>query len=181
VKRCLLNLVTAVSLALCVVVLALWVRSRYVEDQVMWRRVDGARWVVTSPGYVVFGVELANWSGWPADAFGLSYTRADPLPPAEHVVRMLVLNVGPRDTFEKWTGGGFGWYRWRPASGGSTFVRLVIPLWSLAGATVALPAGRAAARLWRRSRRRPGGCAACGYDLTGNVSGVCPECGTPKL
>ena len=22
-------------------------------------------------------------------------------------------------------------------------------------------------------------CVSCGYDLTGNVSGVCPECGTP--
>ena len=81
-KRRLLNFATALSLALCAAVLALWVRSTYVEDQVMWRRVDGARWVVTSPGYVVFGMELANWSGWPADAFGLSHTRADPLPPA---------------------------------------------------------------------------------------------------
>ncbi|MEM6458274.1 MAG: carbon starvation protein A [Planctomycetota bacterium] len=26
-------------------------------------------------------------------------------------------------------------------------------------------------------RRRASDCAACGYDLTGNVSGVCPECG----
>jgi hypothetical protein len=25
----------------------------------------------------------------------------------------------------------------------------------------------------------PGCCRCCGYDLTGNVSGVCPECGTP--
>ena len=24
----------------------------------------------------------------------------------------------------------------------------------------------------------PGHCQKCGYDLTGNVSGVCPECGT---
>jgi hypothetical protein len=24
---------------------------------------------------------------------------------------------------------------------------------------------------------RPGHCPHCGYDLTGNVSGVCPECG----
>lgn len=31
---------------------------------------------------------------------------------------------------------------------------------------------------WRRYRRRRRGlCLACGYDLTGNVSGVCPECG----
>lgn len=25
----------------------------------------------------------------------------------------------------------------------------------------------------------PGFCAACGYDLTANTSGLCPECGTP--
>jgi len=25
----------------------------------------------------------------------------------------------------------------------------------------------------------PGRCPACGYDLTGNVSGICPECGKP--
>ncbi|GMU21388.1 MAG: hypothetical protein AMXMBFR13_14810 [Phycisphaerae bacterium] len=23
------------------------------------------------------------------------------------------------------------------------------------------------------------GCDTCGYNLTGNVSGVCPECGSP--
>jgi hypothetical protein len=32
------------------------------------------------------------------------------------------------------------------------------------------------ARLLRR-RLRPGHCAGCGYNLRGNVSGVCPECG----
>lgn len=31
----------------------------------------------------------------------------------------------------------------------------------------------------RLTRRVPGHCAACDYDLTGNVSGVCPECGQP--
>ncbi len=29
------------------------------------------------------------------------------------------------------------------------------------------------------SRDRRGRCAKCDYDLTGNVSRVCPECGTP--
>ena len=34
---------------------------------------------------------------------------------------------------------------------------------------------RGPVRRWRR--RKNGWCVACGYDLTGNVSGVCPECG----
>ncbi|HEX4797431.1 MAG TPA: hypothetical protein VH370_26795 [Humisphaera sp.] len=29
-----------------------------------------------------------------------------------------------------------------------------------------------------RLRKRAGRCLSCGYDLTGNQSGVCPECGT---
>ena len=34
--------------------------------------------------------------------------------------------------------------------------------------------------LLQRHRRIPvGHCRRCGYNLTGNVSGVCPECGTP--
>lgn len=31
----------------------------------------------------------------------------------------------------------------------------------------------------RHRRRRKGLCIRCGYNLTGNVSGVCPECGEP--
>ncbi len=34
-------------------------------------------------------------------------------------------------------------------------------------------------RRWRRWRRKERGlCLTCGYNLQGNVSGVCPECGT---
>ena len=32
--------------------------------------------------------------------------------------------------------------------------------------------------LRRSRRRRKGLCVGCAYDLTGNVSGTCPECGT---
>jgi hypothetical protein len=44
-------------------------------------------------------------------------------------------------------------------------------------AVVAGPAGWAVWRRGRAGRFGRGRCAACGYDLTGNVSGVCPECG----
>jgi hypothetical protein len=50
---------------------------------------------------------------------------------------------------------------------------LWIPLACLAVVTGALP--------WvdYRFRFAPGHCQNCGYNLTGNVSGRCPECGTP--
>lgn len=48
-------------------------------------------------------------------------------------------------------------------------------LWPLVACTV-LPT---LVLLWmRRERVPPGMCRACGYDLAGNTSGRCPECGT---
>jgi hypothetical protein len=32
---------------------------------------------------------------------------------------------------------------------------------------------------WEAQSSPPGKCGKCGYDLTGNVSEICPECGTP--
>jgi hypothetical protein len=50
-----------------------------------------------------------------------------------------------------------------------------LPLW-LPFLIVVIPA----AFLWHHDRRRiqPGHCPACNYNLTGNTSGICPECGT---
>ncbi len=51
-----------------------------------------------------------------------------------------------------------------------------VPLW-LPLVLTAIPT----AFLFWRGRRRipPDRCQECGYDLTGNVSGKCPECGVP--
>lgn len=53
------------------------------------------------------------------------------------------------------------------------FVR--VPLWAPLLASAVLTA-----MLWRRERRLPppGHCRKCGYDLTANTTGICPECGT---
>jgi len=53
-----------------------------------------------------------------------------------------------------------------------------VPLWAGSVLFAAYPSVafiRGPLRRWRRRRR--GCCIACGYNLTGNVSGVCPECG----
>jgi hypothetical protein len=48
-------------------------------------------------------------------------------------------------------------------------------------AATAFPAAwlAAHARRQRDFRRRAGLCVYCAYNLTGNVSGICPECGQP--
>ena len=56
---------------------------------------------------------------------------------------------------------------------GDVFVTIV-PLWPISAAL-----GFAAVAFWILDQRpsQPGRCHKCGYDLTGNVSGRCPECG----
>ncbi len=58
-------------------------------------------------------------------------------------------------------------------------LRLRVPLWCLCLLTAPYPAivlVRGPIRRWYRRRRHQ--CLTCGYHLQGNLSGVCPECGT---
>jgi hypothetical protein len=59
-------------------------------------------------------------------------------------------------------------------------VRLAfLPAWALPLAVAIYPLALVL-RLWRRrAASSRGRCWSCGYNLAGNVSGVCPECGTP--
>jgi len=67
-------------------------------------------------------------------------------------------------------------HRWLPygrMEGDS--IMLLIPMWMLLLA-VAIPM---VVVPWRNQRPPRGYCSFCGYNLTGNTSGVCPECGKP--
>ena len=63
---------------------------------------------------------------------------------------------------------------WPFVGSNANCTQILIPLW-LPLLALALPV----AFLWYRDRRPPKGrCQSCGYNLTGNTSGLCPECGT---
>jgi hypothetical protein len=80
---------------------------------------------------------------------------------------------------------GFGYYRIATATAGfdqSVRRGVVIPIWFVVLMLAVIPwIG------WRKLRRRRLLarnqvhllCRGCGYNLTGNTSGVCPECGMP--
>lgn len=67
-------------------------------------------------------------------------------------------------------------------SPGQRFTQFRAPFWALVLVTGICPgvwlARRVRAAVARR-RQAAGVCAHCRFDLTGNTSGTCPECGTP--
>ncbi len=67
------------------------------------------------------------------------------------------------------------WNSFLSPSLGQSGPGFVCPLW-IPLVLIALPTG---SLFWsdRHKRTRVGRCAMCGYDLTGNTSGTCPECG----
>ena len=177
-RRRLLTILSAVSLLLCIAAVALWVRSYFIYDIV--HHGTGVKqqagelivkdWYFESASGSVdvrHYVTHARWGqiGNPTPA-GWQWIKGNP---------RFVWRPQPKRL-------GFAYHAERSPPAGINYgdVRyLRCPLWA-----IFVPAGigpllcfvhnrRAAARL----RRDRGLCDRCGYDLTGNVSGVCPECG----
>ena len=83
-------------------------------------------------------------------------------------------SISKRLTIDK-----YGLEEWSWPSAGSR--RILLPLWPAVPLLAAYPALAFIRGPVRRYRRwRKGLCTYCSYDLTGNVSGTCPECGTTR-
>jgi hypothetical protein len=178
-NRRLLNLVTAVSLVLCVAVVALWVGSYFRSDLVTCEEpgespfVIHQVWVTRGRVCVVEDVRGMRDEEIDADATFVVPTR-----------RRWSWDVRPPKAVEPFPG-----RRLSPLNRAGFFkdfgdahgVRWVFPLGALLVPALALPLGRFLV-VWANRRRGGAGlCRRCGYDLTGNVSGVCPECGGGQL
>jgi len=143
----------------------------------------GATGVVVGSGYLHWG---QDWrSGEPATA-GYRYTWVRWGVSRNIVVSHVKYLDAPATPWRKrWFGpgwiyqtevalnplSGFYYRSWNIAV--SFVIPIVIFVFAAAYPTIAFIRGPV--RRWRR--RRKGLCLKCGYNLTGNVSGVCPECG----
>ncbi|NOX59462.1 MAG: hypothetical protein GXP29_11485 [Planctomycetes bacterium] len=90
--------------------------------------------------------------------------------------RFQLWNLGELTTEGEWLVDEFGGVQfWWPSIQqvyGPTDVMFFFPIWMFLLSTTI-----ATMWLWRSDRRPKSGRVNCGYNLTGNVSGVCPECG----
>jgi hypothetical protein len=188
VRRVMLNILTALSLLLCVVTMVEWALSNSRSDAL-------SIWVFHTPfqpGTVApaqraeissyFGIieitfaESDEVEAWPRDQVHVLGDRFVWNARSAHpVVTGLGIELpGPLAVVRS------GRYAER---GYTVHTRH----WLVALVTGALPLLRVVSGLLKavRVRRRARGrCRSCDYDLTGNVSGVCPECGTavsPRL
>ena len=97
----------------------------------------------------------------------------------------------PRPLSPRWNAAVVSGYLGCMASGGG-FVAIAVfypgvwdisPIWELCVVFILMSVCTVAFAFigWRfAGRKRPVGlCLRCGYNLTGNLTGVCPECGSP--
>lgn len=161
--RILLNAATVLSLVLCAVTAAAWVRSYQAHDWVWWPLENqGLLSIGTYRGGLLAAL-LTDFlpppaAGW-LESAPLSYAEAR----------------GPQGTFFNRFGFALGYFQ------GSEGVipRLACPFWFIILLTAILPAARLAGWRRRRARRlrlRPGLCQHCGYDCRATPD-RCPECG----
>jgi hypothetical protein len=177
-KRRLLNLLTLLSLLLCVAAAGLWVQS--------FRGAGSARWreVAQNGGALVRRYAEARWDGSRLHLHCGHETWRDPGEAAVVAsapgARGLALRPSSYTRFAAdrpaWEALGFGFGG--SSVGGPAYAhrgwRITVPFWAIVFATCALPAAWLR-RKWRR-RGASGLCARCGYDLRA-TPGRCPECG----
>jgi len=167
--RFILNVLTALSLALGVAAGVFWVRSDQTWEWVSYEGEGGRQYTAMSRlGAVVFDVT----DGWLAGDGPRVRSRSDPIldrdQPPPNVWHWHGLGVG-RTAYDI----GYASTGW---TGRARSTSLTVPYWMLLPLTLALPAIWLVRRVLRRRRRGPGLCRACGYDLRATPD-RCPECG----
>jgi len=195
VRRRLFNFAAAVSLVMLLATGMLWVRSHWVADDIRrdhYSIVGGFARVTMLEGYSDRGQfsvarESDSNPNTKDGASGVTWNwLVDADPPTPNRFGRSVRGGSVFATFSgqavHWTWHGFELSIWplRHSGTGSPGysterTQVAVPFWALAAIMSFLPL------VWviRDRRQKPGHCANCGYNLTGNVSGTCPECGTP--
>ena len=189
-RRKLFNFATAVSLVLFLATAALWVRSFYVLENLAYARIGGAAVVVRSSRGVIYFDHRSHWDyeiGW---SWGRRWMNKGEQP-FEWIYQSpsrggTLLGFGAiRGTARTWPGNRYPGVptpgnlldpRWET----DRYAAVCFPYWFAALGFALFPVRWLLSQypITAAQKRRMGLCGRCGYNLlTGNTSGVYPECG----
>jgi len=189
-------LATTVSLLLGAAVITLWIRGRWVDELFNITTYDlGPDRVQQHSTYLMSGLgglsisrsqtEESMASGlFKARGNSFSWSRAF-REPAWYPVAGPIRSGEEKGTERQWHGFEVQSREYLDrllAAQASGSVSVTVPDWTLLVPSAAILAVwlMRLARQWRKRRRALAGrCPVCNYSLTGNISGTCPECGTP--
>jgi len=173
--RILLNLLTLLSLLLCIAATVLWVRSAWVEDRIVWGDGYDRSSLMSKYGQILWAdYEVLRYGSmsrsrdWKREFMSIRAEgdRYDEPLPAMRDVGYTVYQIPP----------GIGVARYNPPKD-SRYFAIIVPTWLIAAAAALLPTVRGVGYLRRRRRQKEAGmCVACGYDLRATPE-RCPECG----
>ena len=161
VRRFLLVLCSSASVLFCVATVAFWVRSYYACDSLWWIGKGFQYSLSSSKGELYLQLLTCSDSFIPSLSVSSYPPETDPLAVSPEDVRL-------------WCG--FGFAKRIDMHDSFRCHAVILPHWLALLAFAVLPA----AWSFRRHRQRDdSACRQCGYNLTSNVSGICPECGEP--
>ena len=176
-KRGLLLLIFLLTSSVSAFLAAEWVRSRWVCDEFTWAWTEGSGRTALSHERMLFfnrGRVLLQMTDGP-----------NGLRPNTNVRWRRVPSFDPGKHLNWWRRYGVSYLPGpmnRPPSVEDRVLTFPLALPLLLTSIPAFLSGRAFLRLRRRRRRAlRGWCLHCGYDLAGNISGTCPECGARVL
>jgi len=176
IRRRLFRIVSVTSLVLCMATIALWVQSYRVDHWFGYATaLHNGEWK---------RLRLASGSGGIEFNFQRKQQRT-PLPPGTAGFFFMSLPASPSGIFSPTPDPETFWYRHNFAFVNIhwswwTYVGFLVPHWLVAVLLAVLPI-ISLRRHWHMSARGAAhpACSDCGYNLTANTSGVCPECGAP--
>jgi hypothetical protein len=176
------NLSAAVSLVLFLTITVLWVRSYWSSDTVGWQTLHISKSSMDSHFHglywsVGYSVIVFNREQYVSDLRDLVYVPRD-----QEGTHLVAYGFRPGEVPNDYPSGWHGFFMefHQNSIGSQTGVPAVVgvPVWLLATVMGILPLVRAIHFAQTRSALKVCCCLSCGYNLTGNISGVCPECGT---
>ena len=184
-RRHLFRIVSAISSLLCIALAVLWPlslgRITGLEHSVQWPEEESGSW---------------HWHYWQFESAcgGLHF-----MSESSQLIPMISEDSPSPESKWEWITCPVGRNAWLcfprnlrpyfevgpkpPGSGGASDwvtgddVLVFVPYWCVLLVTLPLPASRLFRRCRSARRRKLNSCIGCGYDLRGNISGICPECG----